>query len=253
MKVRPPDSNVEWKAWAQKDPLYAVATCPDKDRDGARPWTDDEFYALGLSDWQDFHSRWNQYGIDHISCVEIGCGAGRLTKHMARDFGTVYAMDISPDMLDYARKHVVSKNVEFHLTTGADLPVFDATISAVFSCHVFQHFDSLDVARMYFLEAYRVLAPTGSLMIHVPLYCWPSESWTYSALHAAQTRIADTKAALNRRLINAGFFRPLMRRLAYPLEWLFSELHAIGFENVELATIALKSTGDPHTLVLARK
>jgi hypothetical protein len=98
-----------------------------------------------------------------------------------------------------------------------------------------------------------VLVPTGSLMIHIPLYCWPSASWTYDALRSLQSQIADFKATLNRRLINAGIFRPLMRRLAYPLDWLFSELDSIGFENVELATIALKSTGDPHTLVLARK
>src|SRR5262249_6306440 len=58
MNAKPPASNVEWIAWARKDPLYAVATCPNRDREGAAPWSDAEFYALGESDWTDFRRRW---------------------------------------------------------------------------------------------------------------------------------------------------------------------------------------------------
>lgn len=253
MKVKPPASNVEWTAWAQKDPLYAVATCPDRNKDGLVPWTDDAFYALGKSDWEDFRTRWSRYRLDRDSCVEIGCGAGRITGPMTEHFGVVHAFDISEHMLEYARRKVNAKNVEFRRNTGADLPVFDCTISSVFSCHVFQHFDSLEVARQYLLEAHRVLCEGGTLMIHVPIYRWPNRSRAYRWLHQWQTGVSDFKAMLNRRLIRAGVFRPLMRVLPYPIDWIFQELPNIGFEGVEIAVIPLSRNGDPHAFMLARK
>lgn len=253
MKVKPPASNIEWTAWAQEDPLYAVATCPGRSKDGAKPWSDDEFYALGKSDWEDFRARWELYGLDRDSCVEIGCGAGRITRHMAEHFGVVHALDISEDMLAYARRNVSASNVEFRRTSGADLPVFDCTISGVFSCHVFQHFDSLEVARNYFWEIYRVLSEGGTFMIHAPIYRWPDHSQMYDWWHRNRMRMADWKARVNRQLIRAGIFRPLMRGLAFPVDWVFRELPKMGFEQVEIDIIAVKSNGDPHAFVLGRK
>lgn len=253
MKVKLPASNIEWTAWGQMDPLYAVATCPERNKDGLTPWSDSAFYALGKPDWEDFRARWEQYGLDRDSCVEIGCGAGRMTRQLVEDFGVVHAFDISEDMLRYARRNVTARNVEFRRTTGADLPVFDCTISSVFSCHVFQHFDSLEVGRHYLLESYRVLQEGGTLMVHVPIYRWPNDSRAFRWLHGWQTRVSDWKAVVNRQLIRAGVFRPLMRVLAYPIDWIFQELPRIGFERVEVAVIPLRRNGDPHAFALARK
>jgi SAM-dependent methyltransferase len=253
MKIKPPDSNIEWTAWARRDPLYAVATDPERNKDGAAPWSDEEFYVLGKTDWEDFRKRWEQYGLQRDGCVEIGCGAGRMTGQIAEDFGIVDALDISEEMIEYARRHVKAGNVQFRRSSGADLPVFDCTVSAVFSCHVFQHFSSLEVARQYFLEAYRVLREGGTLMIHLPIYRWPNASRAYGWLHQCQTQISDWKETLNRRLIQAGIFRPLMCVLAYPIDWIFQELPKIGFEQVEIAIIPLTRNGDPHPFVLARK
>ena len=253
MKVKPPASNVEWTAWARKDPLYAVATTPGRDRAGGTPWSDEEFYALGKADWEDFRSRWTQYGLDRDSSVEIGCGAGRMTRHIAEHFSVVHAFDISEDMLEYARKNVTAANVEFRRTSGADLPVFDCSVSAVFSCHVFQHFDSLEVARHYFLEIHRVLCEGGTFMIHVPIYRFPNNSDAYPRFLRWQTRIDDWKSAINRRLIEMGVFRPLMRVLPYSIDWVFEELPKIGFEDVEIRVIPLSRNGDPHAFILARK
>jgi SAM-dependent methyltransferase len=253
MKVKAPASNIEWKAWARKDPLYAVATCPEMDRNGQNPWTNDAFYALGRSDWEDFHSAWRRYGVDHESCVEIGCGAGRITRQLVGDFGMVQAVDISDDMLAYARQHVKVPNVQFHLCGGADLPVDDASMTAVFSCHVFQHFDDLEVARTYFLEIHRVLAASGTLMVHLPIFWWPATFAGCEKLRRAHKRWIDWKAALNRKMIARGIFRPLMRRLEYPVEWFFSELPRLGFSDISLQIVSPRSSGDPHAFVMARK
>ena len=253
MKLKAPPSNVEWTASGQEDPLYAVATCPERNKEGSAPWSDDAFYALGKADWQDFRSLWERYGLDRASCVEIGCGAGRMTRHMTEDFGLIHAFDISQHMLEYARRNVSARNVEFRRTTGADLPLFDCTVASVFSCHVFQHFDNLELAQLYFLESHRILSQGGTLMIHIPIYRWPNGWSGYAWLHKWQTRIADWKAGFNRRLIRAGVFRPLMRVLPYPADWVFHELPRMGFEQVEIRIVSLTRNGDPHAFVLARK
>src|SRR3954466_16294421 len=113
MKVEPPASNVEWRAWAKRDPLFAVATIPDRDRTGTDPWSNEEFFKLGHSDWEDFHHAWMRYGLNQESCVEIGCDAGLITQQLARGFKKVEAVDISEEMLAYALKHVNVPHVSF--------------------------------------------------------------------------------------------------------------------------------------------
>lgn len=79
-------SNQEWIAWGRLDPLYAVASLDERAQSGSLPWTEEQFYKLGASDWELFRSEWEQYGVRYGTCVEIGCGAGRLTTHIARFF-----------------------------------------------------------------------------------------------------------------------------------------------------------------------
>src|SRR5688500_4301799 len=90
-------------------------------------------------------------------------------------------------------------------------------------------------------------------MIHAPIYRWPDHSPMYGFWHRNRVRMADWKAQVSRRLIRAGFFRPLMRGLAFPVDWIFEELPRIGFEQVEIDIIAVKSNGDPHAFILGRK
>src|ERR1051325_326677 len=103
MSAKKVASNLEWQSWGKHDPLHGVATWPGKGKDGPAPWTDEDFYDLGRRDWDGYHSRWQQYGINYATCVEIGCGAGRITCQLVRDFQMVHALDVSSDMIAYAR------------------------------------------------------------------------------------------------------------------------------------------------------
>ena len=38
-----------------------------------------------------------------MTVLEIGCGAGRMTRHLARIFGHVHAVDVSGEMIAQAR------------------------------------------------------------------------------------------------------------------------------------------------------
>src|SRR4051812_12497898 len=169
-------SNVEWKKWGEIDPLFGVSSWEGKGKGDSQPWTDDEFYEMGRSDWSDFRKHWDQFGVEPGVCLEIGCGAGRITRQLATYFRSVKALDVSEGMIAYARKNVHSPNVEYLLGNGVELPLPDRSIDAVFSTHVFQHFEALADASRYLGEIRRVMTPGGTLMIHLPLYMLPSKS-----------------------------------------------------------------------------
>lgn len=253
MSPRQPDSNIEWQKWGEVDPLFGVAAWEGREKGGSNPWTDEEFYALGRADWNDFKVHWERYGLDRTTCLEIGCGAGRLTLHLARDFKTVHAFDVSRRMLDYARRNITDENVHFHLSDGITIPLSDRSVTAVFSTHVFQHFDTRETAFTYFQEFARVLVPGGSLMIHLPIYRWPAMHRLFSRLYQVRQSLAGIRARIQRHLMTVGLARPIMRGLGYSSEHLFTTLPTLGFKDVEIAIFPTRSNNDPHPVVFARR
>jgi SAM-dependent methyltransferase len=241
-------SNIEWRKWGRDDPFYGVASWPGRQRGGANPWTDEDFYALGQSDWADFRRRWVNYGVDFGSVVDVGCGAGRLTKYMAANFERVVGVDVSNDMLEVARSHISEPNVELRLGDGVALPVDTATVDGAFSCHVFQHFDSLALARANFSEMARILKPGGTMMVHLPVVMPPAGIPGIRLALAARKKLGNLRAMVKRR---RG--APLMRGLQYPWQWLVQELPAFGLVDVELVVFPTRSNGGYHACVLARR
>lgn len=254
-----PASNQEWRQWGESDPFWGVASWPGREQGGQNPWTPEEFYDLGASDWSDFFAHWSRYGVSAGTCVEIGCGAGRLSNSIASDFGKVIGVDVAEGMLETARRHVSKPNVAFKLGTGVGLPVEPGTVDGVFSAQVFQHFDSLAVAKANFVAIYDALAPGGSMMIHLPVYIAPIGVPFVEPAVKLRERIADVRATRMRRRGT-----PLMKGLRFSWAsatidkrtsgWIQHTLvDQLGFTDLELSIFALRSNGDYHPCVLARK
>ncbi len=245
-------SNVEWQQWGKEDPLLGVAGWAGKQKGGPSPWTEEEFYALGQSDWKDFLVHWRQYGLNTESVLEIGCGAGRITKQLATTFEKVYAVDVSKDMIDLARKTINSGNVEFSIIDGLHLPQSERSVKAIFSTHVLQHLDSVEIGFSYFREFSRVLDVGGTMMVHLPLYQFPNDPGTLGelmfSLYSVYKAIGNIQANAKRHL---GI--RMMRGTPYPIRSLRMFLASIGFKNIEFRIFALKSNGDPHPFVFATK
>lgn len=253
MKRRAPNSNIEWKKWGEKDPLWGVATWPGKEKGGTDPWTDEAFYHRGQFAWQNYQERWCKYGVDNRSCLEIGCGAGRLTIHLAKFFQRTYAVDVSEGMLAYARQHINKPSVHFQLVDGTSLPVATNSITAVFSTYVFQHFDSLTYATQYFREISRILTIDGSMMIHLPIFHWPPKTpKIFRALVGLRRELGDRKAQIRRWFIVRELSKPIMRNLVYPVDYFYDTLPGLGLTDLEVTVTTIADNG-AHAFIFARK
>ncbi len=103
-----------------------------------------------------------------LKFLEIGCGIGRMTKHLAAIFGEVHSTDVSGEMIRQARHRLRDlPNVHLHETSGVDFAALpDNYVDVAFSAYVFQHVPSKTVIASNIREAYRVLKPGGILRVH---------------------------------------------------------------------------------------
>ena len=111
------------------------------------------------------------------TCVEVGCGPGRMTAALAARFDRVVAVDVSPAMIERARGAVRDDNVEFRVVSGERLDgVEDASADALVCYLVLQHLPSAAFVRRYLREFRRVLAEGGEAFVQVPVLrpgLWP--------------------------------------------------------------------------------
>jgi ubiquinone/menaquinone biosynthesis C-methylase UbiE len=145
--------------------------------------------------------------------LEIGCGVGRVGKHLARHCHRWIGADVSPNMLRYAAERLRHlPNVEFVEIPGNDLrPIADESVDVVYSTVVFMHLDTWD-RYAYVKEARRVLRPGGKLYVDNVNLC-SDAGWaifeTHAQFPAAQRpdhiTVASTPQELQEYLKRAGF------------------------------------------------
>ena len=129
-------------------------------------WSDQDFFASGeqairediLTDTINICQ-----GKDPKSMrmLEIGCGAGRLTRALSAFFGEVHAVDVSGEMIGQARKALADRpNVHLYQNNGCDLSVIPETgFDFAYSAIVFQHIPSREIIETYVREVARLLKP----------------------------------------------------------------------------------------------
>lgn len=139
----------EWDERARENARFYVNT-------ERQDWTDAEFFQSGertvaeeiLTDMINICQ-----GKDpkRMRVLEIGCGAGRVTRALAQIFGEVYGVDISGEMVRQARAALADlPHVHILQNSGKDLEVLGGTsFDFVFSSIVFQHIPSREVIESY--------------------------------------------------------------------------------------------------------
>ncbi len=193
----------DWERRANENARHYVLT-------GQPNWSDEEFYQAGevtmrediLNDLENICQ-----GKDpkQMSVLEIGCGAGRVTRAFAKFFGSVYAVDISRAMVAQARRAVAAfPEARVLHNNGKDLRVVGGRwwnrlgigrapqFDFAFSMMVFQHIPSRKIIENYVREVHRLLKPGGLFKFqvqgspHVQLH--PEDTWVGSPFNEEEAR-----------------------------------------------------------------
>jgi ubiquinone/menaquinone biosynthesis C-methylase UbiE len=149
----------EWDQRARENARYYVNT-------ERSDWTDDEFFHSGertvieqiLNDMTNIcQGIWPR----RMRILEIGCGAGRVTRALSQVFGEVHAVDVSGEMVKLARQALADMpNAFVYQNNGRDLSVVPSRqFDFAFSTIVFQHIPSREVIENYVREVGRLLRP----------------------------------------------------------------------------------------------
>jgi SAM-dependent methyltransferase len=149
----------DWDARARENARYYVAT-------GKTEWSDEEFFASGEQAVQeeiltDMGNICQGKDPKSMRVLEIGCGAGRLTRALAKVFGEVHGVDVSGEMVERARLAVEDfPNAHVYQNNGCDLSVIpEMEFDFAFTVIVFQHIPSREVIENYVREVNRLLRP----------------------------------------------------------------------------------------------
>jgi SAM-dependent methyltransferase len=159
----------EWTRLGDTDPLWAVLSNPGK-RGGL--WEPAEFFDTGVNDVRVVLDTITAADVSFARgrALDFGCGVGRLTQALAREFDQVVGVDIAETMLEQARRFDQSGGrCEFVVNTTPDLAQFStASFDFIYSHIVFQHMEPR-YALAYMREFARLLRPGGVTVFQTPV------------------------------------------------------------------------------------
>jgi SAM-dependent methyltransferase len=171
----------DWDQRARENARHYVAS-------GQETWTEEEFYSSGRATvaeqiLNDMTNICQGRDPKQMRVLEIGCGAGRVTRALAEVFGEVHAVDVSGEMVALARQALANTpNAHVYQNNGMDLSVVPPLeFDFAFSCIVFQHIPSLAVIENYIREVHRLLRPGALFKFqvqgHPEVETLPDDTW----------------------------------------------------------------------------
>jgi SAM-dependent methyltransferase len=145
------NSRTWWNRAAEQDAHWYIAT------------TSEPFFERGRRDADELLAFGGLRPSKDRVLLEVGAGAGRMTRRFAELYGRVLALDVSDEMLRQGRANLADlDNVEWCLGSGTDLGVLgDGAVDDVFSYITLQHVPEERVVLRYLEDAGRVLRPGG--------------------------------------------------------------------------------------------
>jgi SAM-dependent methyltransferase len=155
-----------WNDLAERDALGAILTDPAKAGGG---WSLAEFMATGLAEIDTVMKHLSAIGHSPEFggiALDFGCGVGRLTQAMARQFAFCVGIDISRRMIETAESLNQHEHCSYVAAGGPHLPFDEGTFSFIYSNIVLQHVPH-KFAIGYLQEFERVLKPGGILLFGV--------------------------------------------------------------------------------------
>jgi GT2 family glycosyltransferase/ubiquinone/menaquinone biosynthesis C-methylase UbiE len=160
-------SRQHWEEMGTLDPYWAILTRPGTKFGG---WNMDHFFSTGAAEIAQLMQRSCQIGLprERGRALDFGCGVGRLTSALAREFRECVGLDISPSMISQAERLVKVQNCSFIVNNKESLPFPDRYFDLIYTSIVLQHVPQRRLIRTYVAELVRVLRPGGLLVMQIP-------------------------------------------------------------------------------------
>jgi SAM-dependent methyltransferase len=157
-----------WNDLAASDAMWAVLTGPFGQK---RAWEAEAFFRTGVDEIAFVLGRVRAAGaiITPDRALDFGCGVGRLTQALGRQFARVDGVDISPVMIDRARElNRLGERCRYHLNERDDLCLFaDGLFDFVYSNITLQHMEP-QFSRRYIEEFFRLARAGGVVVFQLP-------------------------------------------------------------------------------------
>jgi ubiquinone/menaquinone biosynthesis C-methylase UbiE len=151
-------------------------------------------------DW-DERARKDSFRFNPVGCtmLELGCGVGRMTRSFSRRFRSVYAIDISPEMLRQGCDlHPDHPGIVWVLGDGQGLGMLaNGCVDFVFSFIVLQHMPRPEITLGYVREMLRVLRPSGVFCFQFNNRKAPTMNWRGRMIWRFFDRLREPVLGLN--------------------------------------------------------
>jgi 2-polyprenyl-3-methyl-5-hydroxy-6-metoxy-1,4-benzoquinol methylase len=163
-----------WQYFGLTEPHYSVLTWEQFLQVNIQK-TRDAFYNTGKQDVLRLFNTLDRNGVDYSSyksCLEYGCGLGRVTRWLAERFETVFGYDISQSHLQYAKSYFSDENIcnvsFFHIRHLEDIQNIQR-VDLIYSIIVLQH-NPPPIIAMIIREFIKKLNSGGIAFFQVPTY-----------------------------------------------------------------------------------
>lgn len=227
------DSDRAWKQWGDTDPYFGVLT-DEKFRKENLAGNRDEFFRTGEEHVARRIARIEQHfgSFSRGRALDFGCGVGRLTLPLARQFDEAIGIDISTAMLDEATANAAAQSIDnanFFLSDD-DLSRATGAFDFVHTVIVLQHIPVKRGLRIIGQLLDRT-APGGAVNLHMSID--RRDSALQAARYWGQLHIPGVQGLANLAR-GKKWGEPLMQMNDYPLPAIFAMMQDRGFGDVLL-------------------
>lgn len=168
--------------------------------------------------------------------VDVGSGTGLLSLALAPRVEQIWAIDISPSMVDYLRTKAASAgidNIDVAVASAVSLPLVDGLADVVVSNYCFHHVDDAGKRRAL-QEAMRVLRPGGRLVFADMMFDLAAGDTRNRAIISDKVRAMLRKGPAGVVRLTRNAARLACRRWERPAraDWWRDALQELGFTDV---------------------